>query len=59
MDAVLTIEDTRFFEHNGVDYKGMARASCWQSGAQIERPQMPFTVARNVYLSSTYTRKDL
>ncbi|MGP1681382.1 MAG: transglycosylase domain-containing protein, partial [Giesbergeria sp.] len=25
-DAVLAIEDTRFFEHGGVDYKGMLRA---------------------------------
>ena len=27
VDAVLAIEDTRFFEHNGVDYKGMLRAA--------------------------------
>mgnify|MGYP002661703459 FL=1 len=27
VDAVLAIEDTRFFEHNGVDYKGILRAA--------------------------------
>ena len=26
-NAVLAIEDTRFFEHGGVDYKGMVRAA--------------------------------
>ena len=26
-DAVLAIEDARFYEHGGVDYKGIARAA--------------------------------
>jgi membrane carboxypeptidase/penicillin-binding protein len=31
-DAVLAIEDTRFYEHGGVDYKGMVRAA-WPTWA--------------------------
>jgi len=61
-DAVLAIEDTRFFEHGGVDYKGIARAVLANLGAG-GRTQGASTitmqVARNVYLSSekTFTRK--
>ncbi|MEG0919998.1 MAG: penicillin-binding protein 1A [Comamonas sp.] len=61
VDAVLAIEDTRFFEHNGVDYKGMARALLANLGREKAQGASTITmqVARNVYLSSekTYTRK--
>ena len=60
-NAVLAIEDARFFEHSGVDYIGMARAAlanliqAKSQGASTITMQ----VARNVYLSAdkTYTRK--
>lgn len=61
VDAVLAIEDTRFFEHNGVDYKGMLRAALANLGKFKSQGASTITmqVARNVYLSSekTYIRK--
>lgn len=61
-DAVLAIEDTRFFEHGGVDYKGIARAVLANLGAGGKTQgasTITMQVARNVYLSSekTFTRK--
>ena len=60
-DAVLAIEDTRFYEHGGVDYKGMLRAAMANLGNFKSQGASTITmqVARNVYLSSekTYTRK--
>ncbi len=60
-DAVLAIEDTRFYEHGGVDYKGMMRAALANLGNLKSQGASTITmqVARNVYLSSekTYTRK--
>ncbi len=60
--AVLAAEDDRFFEHPGVDYKGLLRAfvHLLQTG---ERGQggstITMQVARNFFLSreKTYTRK--
>jgi penicillin-binding protein 1A len=60
-DAVLAIEDARFFQHGGVDYLGVIRAglanvrSFKSQGASTITMQ----VARNVYLSAekSYTRK--
>ena len=61
IDAVLAIEDTRFYEHGGVDYKGMLRAAMANLGNVKSQGASTITmqVARNVYLSSekTYTRK--
>ncbi len=61
VDAVLAIEDTRFFEHGGVDYIGMLRAGLANLGKVKSQGASTITmqVARNVYLSSekTYTRK--
>ncbi len=60
-DAVLAIEDARFFEHSGVDYRGMARAAL--ANLRQARSQGASTitmqVARNVYLTAdkTFTRK--
>ncbi len=60
-DAVLAIEDTRFYEHGGVDYKGMMRAALANLTNLKSQGASTITmqVARNVYLSSekTYTRK--
>lgn len=60
-DAVLAIEDSRFFEHGGVDYKGMLRAALANLGRAKSQGASTITmqVARNVYLSSekTFTRK--
>src|SRR6185503_9172960 len=60
-NAVLAIEDARFYSHSGVDYKGMLRAALANLGRVKSQGASTITmqVARNVYLSSekTYTRK--
>jgi len=60
-NAVLAIEDARFFEHGGVDYKGVLRAALANLGRVKSQGASTITmqVARNVYLSSekTFTRK--
>ncbi len=60
-DAVLAIEDARFYQHGGVDYKGMVRAAMANMGRVKSQGASTITmqVARNVYLSAekSYTRK--
>jgi len=60
-DAVLSIEDSRFYQHGGVDYLGLLRATLANIGHTKSQGASTITmqVARNVYLSSekTYTRK--
>ncbi|WP_295955703.1 penicillin-binding protein 1A [Rhodoferax sp.] len=60
-DAVLAIEDARFYQHGGVDYKGMVRAAVANMGRMKSQGASTITmqVARNVYLSAekSYTRK--
>ena len=60
-DAVLAIEDARFFSHGGVDYLGMVRAGLANMGRAKSQGASTITmqVARNVYLSAekSYTRK--
>jgi len=60
-DAVLSIEDARFYQHGGVDYIGLLRASLANLGRAKSQGASTITmqVARNVYLSSekTFTRK--
>ena len=60
-DAILAIEDTRFFQHNGVDYLGVVRAGLANVGKSKSQGASTITmqVARNAYLSSekTFTRK--
>jgi penicillin-binding protein 1A len=60
-DAVLAIEDARFYSHGGVDYKGVMRAAIANLGRVKSQGASTITmqVARNVYLSSekTFTRK--
>ena len=60
-EAVLAIEDARFYRHHGVDYLGVLRAGL----AQFQRAKsqgastITMQVARNFYLSTekTFTRK--
>ncbi|MEP6792662.1 MAG: transglycosylase domain-containing protein, partial [Ramlibacter sp.] len=60
-DAVLAIEDSRFYSHGGVDYKGLVRAALANLGRIKSQGASTITmqVARNVYLSTekTFTRK--
>ena len=60
-NAVLSIEDNRFYQHGGVDYLGILRAGVANIGRMKSQGASTITmqVARNVYLSSekTYTRK--
>jgi penicillin-binding protein 1A len=60
-DAVLAIEDARFYEHGGVDYIGMARAALAQFNEARSQGASTITmqVARNFYLTTekTFTRK--
>jgi penicillin-binding protein 1A len=60
-DAVLAIEDARFYSHSGVDYRGLLRAALANLGKVKSQGASTITmqVARNVYLSSekTFTRK--
>jgi penicillin-binding protein 1A len=61
INAVLAIEDARFYEHSGVDYIGMLRAALANLGQSKSQGASTITmqVARNVYLSSekSYLRK--
>ena len=60
-NAVLAIEDARFFSHSGVDYLGVIRAGLANVGRSKSQGASTITmqVARNVYLSAekSYTRK--
>ena len=60
-DAVLAIEDARFYDHGGVDMVGIARAALAQLSEARSQGASTITmqVARNFYLSSekTITRK--
>jgi penicillin-binding protein 1A len=60
-DAVLAIEDARFFQHGGVDYLGVVRAGLANVGRSKSQGASTITmqVARNVYLSAekSYMRK--
>jgi penicillin-binding protein 1A len=58
---VLSIEDSRFYQHGGLDYLGLIRASIANLSKRKSQGASTITmqVARNVYLSTekTYTRK--
>jgi penicillin-binding protein 1A len=60
-DAVLAIEDARFYQHGGVDYLGVMRAGLANLGESRSQGASTITmqVARNFYLSTekTFTRK--
>ena len=56
-DAVLAVEDARFYDHGGVDYKGFLRAAVasLKGGRKQGASTITMQVARNVYLSSERT----
>jgi penicillin-binding protein 1A len=56
-DAVLAVEDARFYDHGGVDYKGFLRAAMasLKGGRKQGASTITMQVARNVYLSSERT----
>ncbi|MEW6703534.1 MAG: penicillin-binding protein 1A [Pseudomonadota bacterium] len=60
-DAVLAIEDARFYQHGGVDYLGVIRAGLANFGEARSQGASTITmqVARNFYLSTekTFIRK--
>jgi penicillin-binding protein 1A len=60
-DAVLAAEDSRFYEHSGVDFKGVLRAALANLRAARSQGGSTITmqVAKNFYLPTekTYTRK--
>ncbi len=61
-NAVLAIEDARFYSHGGVDYLGVIRAgltNVGRGGKSQGASTITMQVARNVYLSAekTYIRK--
>jgi penicillin-binding protein 1A len=60
-DAVLAIEDSRFYQHRGVDYLGVLRAGLANFNESKSQGASTITmqVARNFYLSTekTFTRK--
>ncbi|MBV8501637.1 MAG: penicillin-binding protein 1A [Paucibacter sp.] len=60
-DAILAIEDSRFYQHGGVDYLGVLRAGLANVGESRSQGASTITmqVARNFYLSTekTFTRK--
>ena len=60
-DAVLAIEDAHFYEHGGVDYKGVLRAGLASLSEFKSQGASTITMqlARNFYLSTekTFTRK--
>lgn len=53
-NAILAIEDARFYEHDGVDYVGVARAALanFKKARSQGASTITMQVARNVYLSS-------
>ncbi|WP_198085328.1 penicillin-binding protein 1A [Variovorax sp. E3] len=56
-DAVLAVEDARFYDHGGVDYKGFVRAAVasLKGGRKQGASTITMQVARNVYLTSERT----
>ena len=58
-NAVLAIEDARFYEHSGVDYTGVLRAGLANFSKAKSQGASTITMqlARNVYLSSEKTIK--
>ncbi len=57
--AVLAIEDDRFYDHGGVDYQGIVRATLHNltGGAKQGASTITQQVARNFFLSSEQTLK--
>jgi len=60
-NAVIAIEDRRFYQHNGIDFKGIVRAAITnlKGGSKEGASTITMQVARNFFLSSdrNYKRK--
>jgi penicillin-binding protein 1A len=58
-DALLSIEDARFYEHSGVDYRGVLRALMADLGGNFHQGASTITmqVARTFFLSQEKTLK--
>lgn len=58
-DALLAIEDSRFYEHSGIDYWGVARAllADVRGGVRQGASTITMQVARNFFLSQEKTLK--
>lgn len=58
-NAILAIEDARFYEHDGVDYTGVARAALanFKRARSQGASTITMQVARNIYLSSEKSLK--
>lgn len=58
-DALLSIEDTRFYEHGGIDYRGVTRALVADLSGGFHQGASTITmqVARNFFLSQEKTLK--
>ena len=60
-EAVLAIEDSRFYEHGGIDFKGIMRAAVenFRDSRSQGASTITMQVARNFYLPTekTFTRK--
>ena len=61
-EALIATEDQRFYEHSGVDFRGLIRAAfeVWQTGRKVQGGStITMQVARNFFLDprKTYTRK--
>ncbi len=56
-DAIIAVEDARFYQHGGIDSKGLARAivANLRHGLHQGASTITMQVARNVYLSSERT----
>lgn len=63
VEAMVSVEDRRFYEHNGVDYEGIARAAyiLFQNNGEITQGASTITqqLARGIFLTSevSYERK--
>ncbi|MBN2135608.1 MAG: PBP1A family penicillin-binding protein [Acidobacteria bacterium] len=62
IDAIIAIEDERFFEHSGIDVKGIMRAmwrNLWSGKIVQGASTLTMQLSRNIFLSTeqTWTRK--
>lgn len=54
-DAFVAIEDARFYEHNGVDYKGMVRAAYTYIKSGFKRAEGASTITQQLLKNTVFT----
>ncbi len=54
-DAIVAIEDERFYEHNGVDYMGMLRAGFWFVATMGDEMQGASTITQQLLKNTIFT----